>query len=259
MCRGKEVWRTVGALAAVAVSLAVAPGAQAAKPVHVSCGETITADTTLANDLTNCPGHGLLIGADRIRLDLNGHTVDGDGAGDDAGIYNAAGHGGVTIEGGTVRDFSDGVLVQHASGNRVRNLRTSGNRHMGINLGRSARSSVERNASIRDAGGILVSDSRNVTVANNSVSDNQLHAAIPIFASSHVRVTQNTVRRSAMGSPISLLDNSDHNRVERNSISDSGDGVFLAEDADHNRVTGNSISDSRFQGSSSARARTTTW
>ena len=50
--------------AAAALSLAIAPGAQAAKLVHVSCGETITKDTKLANDLIDCPGNGLVIGAD---------------------------------------------------------------------------------------------------------------------------------------------------------------------------------------------------
>jgi len=39
----------------------------------------ITTDTKLANDLTACPGDGIVIGADNITLDLNGHMIDGDG------------------------------------------------------------------------------------------------------------------------------------------------------------------------------------
>jgi hypothetical protein len=39
----------------------------------------ITTDTTLDSDLLDCPGHGIVIGAPGITLDLNGHTVDGDG------------------------------------------------------------------------------------------------------------------------------------------------------------------------------------
>jgi hypothetical protein len=31
----------------------------------------------LHNDLTNCTTDGLVIGADNITLDLNGHTIDG--------------------------------------------------------------------------------------------------------------------------------------------------------------------------------------
>ena len=46
---------------------------------HVSCGDTITADTTLDSDLVDCPNNGIVIGADDVTLDLNGHTVSGDG------------------------------------------------------------------------------------------------------------------------------------------------------------------------------------
>ena len=52
-------------------------GAEAAS--NVSCGDTITTDTTLHKDLVNCPNNGIVIGADNVTLDLNGHTIDGDG------------------------------------------------------------------------------------------------------------------------------------------------------------------------------------
>jgi hypothetical protein len=46
---------------------------------HVGCGDTITTDTTLESDLVDCPNNGIVIGADNITLDLNDHTIDGDG------------------------------------------------------------------------------------------------------------------------------------------------------------------------------------
>jgi hypothetical protein len=54
---------------------ALGSGQALASPV--ACGDTITHDTTLHNDLTNCTTDGLVIGADNITLDLNGHTIDG--------------------------------------------------------------------------------------------------------------------------------------------------------------------------------------
>ena len=45
----------------------------------MNCGDTITADTMLDGDLIDCPNHGIVIGADDITLDLNGHRIDGDG------------------------------------------------------------------------------------------------------------------------------------------------------------------------------------
>ena len=61
-------------------------------------------------------------------LDLNGHTLDGDGVEAecqddqvcDVGVDNSAGHDGVTIVGGTVREFTVGVLVDGATGMAVR-------------------------------------------------------------------------------------------------------------------------------------------
>ena len=66
-------------LALVVAGFTVLGGGQALAS-HVGCGDTITTDTTLDSDLANCPNNGIVIGADNITLDLNGHTIDGDGA-----------------------------------------------------------------------------------------------------------------------------------------------------------------------------------
>jgi len=85
------------AAALVAGALA-APASQAAgAPLH--CGATITKSTKLTQDLTNCPGVGIRIGADAITLDLNGHTVSAAAKRNPKahGILNV-GHDRVTIE-----------------------------------------------------------------------------------------------------------------------------------------------------------------
>jgi hypothetical protein len=47
---------------------------------RVGCDGAITTDTTLDSDLVDCPNHGIVIGADGVTLDLNGHVIEGDGA-----------------------------------------------------------------------------------------------------------------------------------------------------------------------------------
>src|SRR5215472_11679077 len=80
-----------GALAACggvasAGSLAGAGGGAAhATPEPLRCGAVITANTTLQADLAGCTGDGLVIGADAITLNLDGHTIAGT-AGSVAGI-----------------------------------------------------------------------------------------------------------------------------------------------------------------------------
>jgi hypothetical protein len=122
-------------------------GAGLASANHVSCGERITADTTLDRDLVNCPNHGIVIAADGVTLDLNGHLVDGDGtpAADcdpqkepcDFGLFND-GHDGVTVKDGSVREFASGVLFGTASGrarhNRVLSVSATRNQFAGLGI-----------------------------------------------------------------------------------------------------------------------------
>jgi len=45
--------------------------------VPIVCGDTITVSTTLTADIGPCAQDGLIIGADGITLDLNGHRISG--------------------------------------------------------------------------------------------------------------------------------------------------------------------------------------
>jgi hypothetical protein len=77
--RGLHVARATFVSLAVVLTLAVVGvvllgGGKAAAVQQLSCGDTITADATLHHDLVNCPNNGIIIGADNITLDLNGHV-----------------------------------------------------------------------------------------------------------------------------------------------------------------------------------------
>ena len=67
----------VGGLVGVAVLVAGAQASSSLGVTTVSCGETLTTSTTLANDLIDCPGTGLVIGDDNVTINLDGHTIDG--------------------------------------------------------------------------------------------------------------------------------------------------------------------------------------
>src|SRR5436190_20592919 len=135
---------------ALAVAGVIAFGGSPAHAANVICGDTITADTTLHHDLVNCPNNGILIGADGITLDLNGHLIDGDGtpaAGCDletefcdTGVAND-GHNGVTVMHGSIRQFGGAVNifgpVQH---NRLLDVSALRNADVGIQLFKSRKS-----------------------------------------------------------------------------------------------------------------------
>jgi parallel beta-helix repeat protein len=181
----------------------------------VSCGDTITTDTTLHRDLINCTGGGLVIGANDITLNLNGHTIDGNDA--DVGVNNPAGHSGVVIKGGAIREFDIGVLVADASDDVLRELAIS-------------------NSTV----GVLLEHVTNTRIANDRVSDNRFYGIVLVNASEHNQIRGSTVSGSAF-SPAVGLNDSDQNRVEKNVIEGSDEGLQILNGAE-NDVRENAMS-----------------
>ncbi|GAA1737868.1 right-handed parallel beta-helix repeat-containing protein [Nonomuraea bangladeshensis] len=168
----------------------------------VACGQVITKSIKLANDLHNCPGNGLEVGAANITIDLNGHTIDGSGIlRPFSGIDNSqagsrpTGYSGVTIKNGTLTDFGTGVtlanganrnVVQHilatvnGTGISVRNVdrphinySAATGASVGIRLESVTNARVERNAALYNVNGILVTGtSRGTVLYRNSVVNN---------------------------------------------------------------------------------------
>jgi nitrous oxidase accessory protein NosD len=74
------------------------------------CGATIVADLTLDQDLF-CVAGGLIVAADGISLQLNGHTINGSGTGVGIGVR---GRRQVSIKGGTARGFESGIMLANS-------------------------------------------------------------------------------------------------------------------------------------------------
>ena len=236
-------------LMATALWSALAFDAHGARAISIDCGETITSDTKLDSDLVNCPNNGIVIGADNVTLDLNGHVIDGDGTEFtscppdelcDIGVVDFD-HRGVTIEGGTVRDFSLGVLVVGARDNRVTNLVISNNLFSGLIVADSSRSEVDRvtataNGLTTDQAGIGVFDSRALTIAKNAVFENG-DIGLFIVGLDDGRIEKNSVSRNPEAGII--LDGSG-NELSHNRVSQGQDGVIVTGDA--NTIARNSLS-----------------
>jgi hypothetical protein len=79
----------VPALGILVVALVVlaAPGAGSGSSGTAisSCGQTVTTNAFLTQDLS-CTGDGVIVGAAKIEIDLRGFTLRGDGGAPDSGI-----------------------------------------------------------------------------------------------------------------------------------------------------------------------------
>src|SRR4051794_35087277 len=236
-------------------------GAAPARATTPSCGATITANTTLRADLVNCPGDGLIIGADNIALNLNGHTIDGDAipspTGDEGGIRLQAHHG-VTISHGTVQEFNTGVLLDAAGGNRLRHLTTLRNAPgRGIQLQNHSDSNrIETNTSANNArSGITLLESDYNVLRDNLTPNNPLGGIIGRTASHH-RIEHNTstdgagegsndnliTGNTAAGGEAGIGVQGNRNVISANSVSKTCGDILVS--GDNNRVVANLVRDS---------------
>ena len=255
-------------IATIAVSAALglgglALGASEASAGQVSCGDTITADTTLQGDLVDCPNNGVVIGADDITLDLNGHRIDGDATEApgcdpeielcDRGIANES-HDGVTVRDGSVREFGIGVLVGGARENRVLNISSSRHDFFGAVVGGSSRSVIRGGSFSRniapEGDGIGLFGSHHIRIVSNEIRRNP-GPGIHVFDSTANLIKANRFRRNGPGLPIEA----DRNRVLRNRFA-RDEGIIVLGSRNvvaRNRLTGGGIAIEKGQGNLVAR------
>jgi large repetitive protein len=215
----------------------------------VQCGDVITKDTELDSDLTNCPGNGIVIGADNIELDLNDHTIDGDGVlgctdeyACDYGVDNTAGHSGVEIEDGSIQEFATSVFVLGGNDNDLSGLSSSNNVLGGLLMigstgSRIEGNSISANGLTTDQAGLIVFDSSDLRIERNSVFGN---GDIGMFL---IGVNDTRVKRNSVsGNPEAgvILDGSG-NELSRNRAFENGDNIVVA--GDDNIITRNEADD----------------
>jgi nitrous oxidase accessory protein NosD len=222
---------------AVAVAGVIAFAGSPAHAANVGCGDTITTDTTLHKDLVNCPNDGILIGADHVTLDLNGHTIDGDGKPDkscpvtelcDFGVAYEK-HNGITVKHGSMRQFGSGLGAFSTRHTRLLGLATSRNFFSGIVFGTSP-STTAGNARI------LV---RNCSGNRSTFNDG---AGLNLLDTHHVRILNSSFRHNAHLGIVTA--ESSHDVIKGNVLSGNGEEAFLMEGGEgfhitHNRVVRN--------------------
>ncbi|GAA5161620.1 right-handed parallel beta-helix repeat-containing protein [Ornithinimicrobium tianjinense] len=191
----------------------------------LSCGDVVMSSTVLTTDLTCASGHGLVIGADGVVLDLGGHSITGPGAygaGAGAGVWIHQ-RTGVTVMNGEIAHFATAVEVQQSSTVLVSEVRAHHN-DRGINLGTGGGHVLEKNV----------------------ITDNG-RDAVRIAGSADVRVSKNVVERNVFG--IGVANGAVRTIVEKNVVSGSGPwGVALFEDANDTVLDKNVVTSSRGDG-----------
>jgi parallel beta-helix repeat protein len=210
---------------------AVPVAAQAARAsTVVTCGQTLTSSTRLANTLVGCSGDGLVIGADNITVDLAGHSISGVNAAGSEGIADD-GHGGVRIRNGTIANFFlNGVGLRGAPRSAVSNMTI---RKIGAGGGQNDASA-----------GVLVKDSPNSSVTASTVT-NDVSAfqsdGVDVLSSARTTVSWNRIANNAWNGM--FVFDSPRTRVIGNSLDgNQNQGIEVNLGSDGTRLAGNHAS-----------------
>jgi parallel beta-helix repeat protein len=247
----------------LAGALAVGTAPASATPAStVTCGQTLTHSVRLANDLTNCPGDGLVIGASGITVDLNGHTIDGVATQIEdcdvppfgsAGIQNSGGYDGLTVKDGALQQFFSGFNAgsgtEAMADSRLVNLVARDNRFGGLTMGSGAGDLTNDNRIVGNTAtgngcraGIVVNSGHGNVVSGNRATSNQ--TGILICCSHDNAVTGNLSAHNAEdGIEVCCGPSADDNLVAGNEVRDNANnGIIAFFGADHNTIRGNRVS-----------------
>jgi len=244
----------------------------------VACGATITSNVKLTHDLNCTDGaNGITVGADNVKIDLNGFDINCTGAGylgscqgtGDSGI-DTNGFSNITIKGpGTINGWTFGVLVDGGSNINVMNLFVTGPVSPGVNANPRPQAqgiriqntdcpdpldtivNIKGNDVTNHREGIALINADCVNVHRNSVSDNNSDpvecSGILLQNSDNNNIGHNDV--SANGENLGqdggiIVDfGSDNNNIQSNDVSGNfGSGISIRSGASNNQVVNNQVS-----------------
>lgn len=211
------------------------------------CGVTVTQDVRLDGDLT-CIGDGLTVGADGIRIDLNGHTIQGSGTG--VGIA-MTGHHNVTISGGQVRGFAVAVRINTVTGVVIRDIEFMANAE-GIDaqagsIGNTIKDSVFRDHPIRAI--MLRGDARENEIKANTFTGNRL--GIQVFGGENSQIKDNDFSGSSVAA-IRFGVLATGNVIKDNRIEANAAGLEFVVTPTGSSSTGNEMKDNTLTGNGCA-------
>ena len=146
----------VTVLAAAVAVFAAGPSEGSSSLPITTCGQTVTTNAVLTQDL-NCAGtSGVIVGASGVTIDLKGHVLNGDHLTGHYGFFDN-GYDHVTIKNGVLRKFGSGIFATNGAVNlTVSDVVSVGNAAEGAYIDGDSASIVSSTASGNGTQGITV-------------------------------------------------------------------------------------------------------
>lgn len=163
------------AAAGTGLALAVVTGQAQAAAVDLAvddvlhCGSVVTHDVTLTQDLVGCTGNGLVIGADGVDVDLDGHLIQGAGVFASLSGVDVDGFDRVTVRDGRIAGFSRGVVAYAADDLTVQRL-TVADTLEAINVEESSAATLRDNRLTDNREGLSLRHTVDAVISGNRIS-----------------------------------------------------------------------------------------
>lgn len=209
---------------------------------NAKCGDVIANDLRLENDLV-CVGDGLTIAGSDVRINLNGHTIRGNGTGVGLRVTTSQN---ISIQDGIIRGFLQGMFVSASTGIVIKHNELTENA-TAILLQASSGNTIKGNTATRNSvrafmfrpnlvGGLSTDND----VVDNEIADNPtgiLLIAQPGNTFKGNTISGSTVAAIDMTSPPGAGDNV----IKGNLLTTSSVGIRLAAGWTGNTILGNTF------------------
>lgn len=145
----------------------------------INCGDVLTHGITLFYDLLNCED-GLIVGADGITIDCNGHTISGRGSEnghEGIAVFNWVSN--ITIKNCKIKNFRDGIAIINSYNNVIFNNEIF-NSENGVFLHKPSHNLLKNNKIHNNEYGILLENNYFPwgDGINNTLTDNEIYSNI---------------------------------------------------------------------------------
>ena len=204
----------------------------------VSCGQIVSGEVELTNDLNCNSGDGLIVGAPGTHINLNGYKIT---ASDDAGSQGlsmdydgssgilVANADGVIISGlGEISGFDRGVTFMGSSDGQLTDVQVANN-GIGVLVSGSTGTELSRNTITNNGIAAILDSSNGGAVAFNQIVANEDQGILLLGADQNVVAANNMFGNGQYGIYLDIMSN--ENTIDYNT-------AFGHEDADINNADG---------------------
>src|SRR5262245_1808784 len=202
-----------------------------------ACGDTLMfsrvldGPDTVVSPSPPCPASGLIIGANNITLDCNGHTIAGTGSGSGISLTSRTG---VIIKNCHVKDFANNFELALSNSNTLKDNTSIGNTSFaGFFLGSSNMNVLQRNiattgTTVEVSRGFVLASFSNRNALNDNVAVGNAFLGFDIEDSSKLNTLTGNTAINNGGAGFYLSEDVSQNVLNNNRAISNGSGGFIA-------------------------------